>query len=763
MTISYMYELKTLQNLDEYFTNLSERREKGVYFYRISQYNDTIKNFLTQYYEAARLSGVIIEGKLQNPDEKNLEYYSEMMGMSFQMSVGFISNSLKKWLPRMDEIQRTNISNAFYDTLSGMRQEGKNDNMLKNAYIKFMCWMYYRFERIAHQLGNNQLPKILYDGEISYYELKMFSVLQAAGCDILLLECRGDENYRKVDAESKYSKLYSVSGGMAFPEGYGISSIRKEMEMQMKLSRLYGTLPHLSNCTNAWVQGRIFDDILTSTQTRGEDPRFFYNCFFRMSGVEDKLTYVNDLYQFQLKLEENKRQFVIIEQTMEPPTMNEISAIHRGNYPDIEHMLMDLCRNIQYAANIELQRLMIKSFLDVMLEENKTEANNVNKLMNKAVYLLCWLKRYQSKLFNNWKMPEIGCFIYLGGCKNKNEALFLKFLSKLPVDVLILVPNLNIQCVLQDQFLFEKEYSNSLALDKFPTQTSDIQMGTAAYHAERELDQLMYQDSGMYREYQYSKAVAVTLRTMYEEIAILWDQELKYRPNFSTVGDVVNMPVIFAKVSGVKDNDTSAYWQGIKSLLTPDTLLFKNQPIYNPNTENRIKLHATEFFRNGKVQKNKIKEHPTYQFGFLREEVQDYILDKLQLLIDQKTIKGTFENGMEYTIISIILNLNMDIIRIIQKFDYTKKNPKLVVINTTESMMSLEDSIIVAFLNLIGFDLLFFIPTGYQNIEKYFSGKLMEEHQIGTYMYDLVVPNHMVVGSVETRRSWRDKIFKRGG
>ncbi len=756
-----MYELKTLQNLNEYFTNLNDRREKGVYFYRLNQYNDSIKSFMAQYYDAARLSGVVIEGKLQNPDEKNLNYYSEIMGMSFQMSVGFIANALKKWLPRMDELQRNNISIAIYDTLDGMRKEGKNDNILKNAYIKFMCWMYYRFERIAHQLGNNQLPKILYDGNITYYELKMLSILKSAGCDILLLECHGDDDYQKLDAQSKQSKLFAVSGGSNFPQGYGVTWIRKDIENQMKVNRLYGELPKVMNCTNAWVKGNIFEDILTSIQTRGDDPKLFYNCYFRMCGVEDKLTYVNELYQLQLKLTEAKRQVVIVENEIDIPTMEEISEIRRGNYPDAEQMLLDLSRNIQYISNNELQRLMVKAFLDVMLEEKKKEGNNLNKLTNKAVYLLCWLKRYQGRLFTNWKMPDIACFIYLGGTQDNNEILFIKLLSKLPVDILILVPNLNTQCQLLDSFIFEKKYSNSLVVDKFPTATSDIQMGTAAYHAERELDTLMYQDSGIYREYQYSKGVAVNLRTMYEEIALLWDQELKYRPNFSTVGDVVTMPVIYAKISGVKNNDIPAYWQSIKNLLTVDTLVYKNSPIYQNDAENKIKPYATEFYRNGIIQKNKVKSHSAYQFGYLREEVQDYILDKLQLLIEQKTIKGTFENGMEYTIISTILNLNKDIIRLIQKFDFTKKNPKVVVINTTEKIMSLEDSIVIAFLNLVGFDIMMFIPTGYQNIEKFFNLKLMEEHQIGTYVYDLVVPN-IGAATIETRQSWRNKLFRRG-
>ena len=76
-------------------------------------------------------------------------------------------------------------------------------------------------------------------------------------------------------------------------------------------------------------------------------------------------------------------------------------------------------------------------------------------------------------------------------------------------------------------------------------------------------------------------------------------------------------------------------------------------------------------------------------------------------------------------------------------------------------MISLEDSILSAFLNLIGFDILFFIPTGYQSVEKYFAGNLMEEHQIGEYKYDMQVPDLNSISTNDTRSSWR-RFFKRG-
>lgn len=756
-----MFEHKTLTNLDEYFIALNSRQDKSVFFYRINGYNDTIKTFIQKYYETARTSGIIIEGKIPNPDEKNLNYYQEIMGMSFQFSMEFISTALKKWLPRMNDYQRNNVAASIYDTLDIMKKEGKNENILKNAYIKFMCWLYYKFERIVNHLGEEKIPKILYEGVISNYELKIFDILSKSGCDIVILQYKGEESYLKLDADSKVSSEYKLNTLTAFPDYFNIKWMRNEMEKQLNIQKLYGKRSSMVSSTNTWIKNKGFVDILQPIRTRGDEQNTFYNCFIRINGAEDKRIYLNELYQFQLEIKNSKRNLLIIEKNISQPTMEEINDIHRKNYNTLENMIMDLSKNIVYTANIELERLMKQGFIDIIMEESKAPDMNLNRLSNKAVYLLSWLKRYQTILFLNWKMTDISCFIYLGGCKNENEALFVRLLSKLPIDVLILNSNLNQVCCLKDDFLCEINYTDSVSVEKYPTENTNVRIGTVAYHAEQDLDTMMYQDSGIYRNRQYSKALAVTLQTMYEEIAILWNQELKYRPSFSVMNSTVNVPVIFAKISGVKSKDMKQYWLFIKSLIVEETFVIKNVPFIESTDSNPVKKYATDFYKNGRLMKEKIKEHSCYQYGFLREEIQDHILDKLQLLIEQQNIRGTFENGTEYTIISTVLNLNKDIIRMIQKFDFTKKNPKLIYINTTEKFISLEDSIITAFLNLVGFDVVFFVPTGYQSVEKYFKKLVMEEHQIGDYVYDLHTPDFNSISS-GTRLSWREKIFKRG-
>ena len=361
-------------------------------------------------------------------------------------------------------------------------------------------------------------------------------------------------------------------------------------------------------------------------------------------------------------------------------------------------------------------------------------------------------------------MPDVGCFIKMGGCKNENEALFVQVLARLPVDVLLLVPDKNMTCSLQDSLLYEVNYDESLPMTEFPESRSAQTVGTVAYHAERELDTIMYQDSGIYRNRQYGQANSVILKTMYEEVEQLWTTELKYRPNFSTEGGEVAIPVICAKICGVKNNDLAAYWSSVKRLFTPDTLLINRLPCIQPGSPNPVVGIAGQFIRNGQIDKEAIKRHSCYQYGVLRDEIQEHILDKMQMLISGRYIQGTFESFSENLIIATILNLDKNLVRMIQKFDFTKVNPKVVCLSLNEQSMSMEDTILFTFLVLVGFDLAIFVPTGYQTVERFFNpGKIIfQDHQIGDYMYDLRIPNFHKISDKQSHPSWRDKFFKRG-
>lgn len=736
-----MFQLGRIEKLHDYFSACSRRREQAVFFYRVAGYSGEVAAFLTQYDQAARTNGVVIEGRIPNPDPKQLDYLAEMMGSDFQLDAGFLTQKLTRWLPRLTGAQREAVVTAMTATLQDLQAHGKNENMLRNAYIKYMCWLYYKFERILGRLGGDELPKILYDGTVSSYELQLLVILARAGADIVLLERAGDAGYLRCDPTSQYAQLYQAPGLTPFPADFSLCQLREQGRQQAERQKLYGAPAGIAPCTNAWMKTPDGKEILTAVRARGDDPKLFYNAFVVQYGVEDKLLFPSDMVAFYQQLKREGRKVCLENGRLPPPTPEEIAAVRRRNHQTAEQLAADLAANLQYPNNQQLQTLMRQAFLDVVLEEDKAVGGNLNRLLNKAVYLVAWMKRYQKDLFQNWQAPEVGVFILFGACSGDNEALFLRLLAKLPVDVLVLLPDLNAPCVLKDPALLDLHKEHSLPMTDFPVEPSQMRVRTAAYQAEREMDSILYQNTGLYRAKQHQKAETVTLQTMYEEIGLLWDQELKYRPGFAAEGDTVTVPVLLEKICGIKDGPILPYWLEIKKLVTPETTLVTKLPWQTGLEANPMKPYATQFLRQGRLQREKIKQHKDYPYGILRPEIQDYLLDKLQVLLDEKLIAGTYQNGTEYTIVSTILGLPKDLLRRIQNFDFTKKNPKLIIISTTEETLSLEDSILVAFLNLVGFDILFFVPTGYQSIEKYFQKPFANEHQLGPYRYDLQVPD----------------------
>ncbi len=762
-----MFQTSKIQELNDYFLPLSQRREKSAFSYRINGEDEAVIHFLRAYFQKTRQNGVTIEGRLQNPTEANLQYYDEMIGIDFRLEAEFITQQLKKWLPRMNEAKRSVLTETMLSLLQEMLAAGKNENILKNAYTKYMCWLYYKFEQILSKVGNDDVPKILFVGEVNQHELNLFYLMAVCGADVVLLQTKGEGKYATYDRNNQKTALYEIAGLQPFAQDFSFETIKTQVTEAVKMEGLKKETSKYKKNTNQWIKTDILETVLMTKTERGNTENVYDNCFMKMIGVENKAIYHNALYQFMQKLNEKKRAYMLFESGIALPDTVEINAIKRGNYKDVLQMIHDITNNILYPKNLELQKLVRQEFIELMIDESKKEGVSLNKLMNTAVYLICWFHRYQERLFADWKIEKTPSLcIFFGGYHHKLEPLFLVWLSKLPVDVLILCPNGISDIVANEPLIFEQTHEYRMDLQEFPKEETTTMMGTTAFHAEQELNEMMYSgDSGMYRNYQFEKASTVTLQTMYEEIAILWSQDGKFRPNFSSIDNKITLPVIFAKVCGVKNGNTKQYWSEVKKLVTSDTYVIPRVPFYIPDPLRPMTADVHSFLYNGKLVRDRITSHKNYQYGHLRDEMQTYIFDKIQLLIDRKSIRGTGENGRngtEYTILSTLLTLNIHLVRLLQKFDFTKAIPKVLCIDTTESQFSLEDSIVLAFLNLVGFDVLIFTPTGYQNIEKHYVKPIMKEHQIGEYMYELTVPKLESATSVQGKSSWKDLLFGKG-
>lgn len=737
-----MLELHRTDDPEELFLGLDKRRERCACFYRITGFNDNIERFITRYHSAARAKGAVIGEKISNPDESQITYFADMAGQEFHLDKFFIGKTLGRWLPQMNNSQCTMAANAVYNALERFKAMGKNEAMVRNFYIRLMCWLYYKFSTVVIHFGENDAPKIIAGGKLGRHELLLLKLFHECGCDVVLLQNLGEEDYNSFDPRSELSKKLYLPDMQPFPQGFDLAKAEKAEEERRRRAQMYGGEPLLSAATNMWMAGKdIIEELKTPPASRGNNSSMYYNSFCKLSGVPDKLTYKNDLYRFYTEIKNSGRKYLIVENKIPTPANEELGSIDRTGFNTKEQLIAAMLRCVKMPPDEELKKLVAKAYIDVMLEESAKPDMTSQRLTTMTVCVSCWLNRYLPRLFSGWGMPMIPLFVMLGGCSTSHEAAFLKVMSRLPCDVLILVPNLNAKCVLEDARLFELKYPDSLNVTEYPTEMAGIQLGTAAYHAERELDQTLYNDgTGLFRDYQYAKANSVILKTMYEEIDMLWRQETKFRPNFSVFDDTVNIPVIFAKVSGVKDSQPSKYWKNVQNMLTENTLVIGSVPYLSPNDNNPMRYNSGALLRGGKLNREAVLARREYPYRYLRQETQNFIFDKIDLLINSRLINGTFQNGTEYLIASTLLFMPPAVLRLIQGFDFTKVNPKIIYINTGERPISLEDAILMAFLNMAGFDVLFLVPTGYRTVEGFFSKDILDEHKIGEYMYDLQAP-----------------------
>jgi hypothetical protein len=91
--------------------------------------------------------------------------------------------------------------------------------------------------------------------------------------------------------------------------------------------------------------------------------------------------------------------------------------------------------------------MMQRAFIQVMRHAADAQPNP-NRLLVSAVVLLCRIRRWHGALFRGWKPGDMPVFILLGGCADADDALYVRWLARVPADVLLPVPNLEKPCAL---------------------------------------------------------------------------------------------------------------------------------------------------------------------------------------------------------------------------------------------------------------------------------------------------------------------------
>lgn len=695
--------------------------------------SDNFRGFLIDQYVGVQKNGLFFKEKLPAATTDDISKAAQYTAASFD-SAADIKKALDMWLSAENiPADGAAIAEVMAQAVADC---GVNK---KNTYFVMLCWL-------MKYLGKRP-NAVLFVGSATLKELYFLYMLHAAGVRVTLVSYGLDKDFEKLPYKSK---IYIKDGKQKAPIQIDFEKI--DLSKEAKLSEMRAAASHVSGLVkriNTSAAG-IFEDVIKDRKSRviqsggvytddGEIPVY---CA-ALVGYEDETVYTNMLVKFKESFAGLKKQLIFIEKTLENPNAEEVRALGTVPRTSTADMIDALAMLIDLKGDKTRTALAQKALRELLSELN---TGNQTVVFNYGNKFITWLYRCTQARKYSVQYEDIPVVLYYGDI-SQSEVYFLNFIMQCGFDVVYISPNkINLKTVVDKNLnglmqIFELPQTKESGT--YPTKAIKTKVATVAYNAERDLDTMLYGgDTGIYRSFQFPNSQSVTLKTTFEEISILWKQEARFRTGFTTSGNLVSVPNIFAKISGVEDGNMNAYWDDVRDMLTPETILIIKKPNPAENASEDLSAYR-QFYRNGEIDTEKLKASTMNKYSYLPDRIQDMLFYKLQETVSSNFIKLQGDELM-CSVLHFGMNLGKDFLQLVQRFDFTKTIPKLIYIDTVEDTFTLSECIQTVMCNLIGFDVLIYTPTGYKNIETFVSVDAFEEHIMNQFVYQTEVPKFKI-------------------
>lgn len=688
-----------------------------------------------------------------------------------------------------DSLINSSIENSFSFTLNIYLTTEQNVNLtkIKNFSLKLLTWIYSYipnlFKNVNYKNSNKEIynPKIIYYGNIKKHEIYFLIFLSKLGCDVLYINPNSDSEFSKFthsNSLSKLNKLPKVGEIKKFtPVKTSTPNVTKIKTVTPKVQN---TSMNLQNLSLLNTQSAIsisyknsndpLNDIVNPLTKRsgflGLPLPLIPTYFYRYIGIKENVDkYRNELYKFNKRLENLGSLYIKFNGNI--PLVSNPSLINRTQNiwnklskfdADKKELLISLLIEADGFPKFNedlLDSAVLKGFstiIDIFLNIEKNI--NSSKIKNFSLKILTWIHEFVPKLMRNFdyeKKTNTEIFnpkiLFYGNIK-KHEILFLIFLSRLGCDILY-VNSHNDEGFLkiEDSNIYSKsiEFAHREAIQEFPKEEILIREETTAFKASREIETIIHNETdGVYKPWQFEnyRTHPKTLKTTFDELKILWNEPARMRSGFKIENKTVYIPNLFAKINGVH-NDLNTYWNEIKDFKSSETTLFISKIPFTEVSFRQSDLYTSANLINkeGLIDKNALLSNNIYKFTYLKTPLQDTIIEKINHLLKLSMLKKSIDKEFRLKILKTILSIDKEILKLIQRFDYPAQIPKLVIYDNDENLFNDEDSIIISFLNLMGFDILILTPTGYNNIEQKIKEKFYDIHKLESVKFDLDLPN----------------------
>ena len=647
---------------------------------------------IKQFYSEADLR---LTAKFKLPNFADGQEYNE----SVKNIAKFDAESISKHLMNYAYISKEVAEALASDMEAELKILLPSENAIRSAYAKIAFWVKTEFNSVL----NDRTSTIYAELTPNKYELYMLYLASKLSNNIVIVDRKLDKKQYKLYNNFQFNEYAEIEGLSL--ENY-VETAKSNLDIDSVCKKMSGK------------EVRSGEKIL-------------------VLGVGEQ----NKVYNKLAELDENTPDNVMLLRLgVAKASTSEIAKVHRPEATSIKQ-LVNMIGQHMFAGLAEKEKAV------AFIKAQVSTETNVSVAISRLTSFICISNRYRM---------DFDTMIVFGDI-HKSTKWYMDFLGYIGKQVIVVDFSGKSAEKVDNTW-------NTIVIGEFregiqyPTK---VKADTVAYKASKEIDKLLYSGDtpGLYRANQFSKCEAVNLKTTFEELKILWNVENTARPFFSNTEDTVKLPVIYSKLFGVCDKYTEELGEFVAEHtiicynsmdimnLICNNIMVKDYSLYSCGQRLAVRLAD-----NKELNIQNIVSCQMYPYSHLTDKVQHTIMTGLRQLVQEMTL-GQDKNitKMIDSIVEVGLNLSPRVYQEMQWHDFTKHNPKLIVMLPTETSIDIKVEILIKLLHLCGWDIIIVIPTGYNLIQD----TNIQSHTIGEFKFDCSI-NH-----IERVQKQKQSLFSR--
>lgn len=706
---------------------------------RIEETSDLLKTY------SSKCTEVFYQKGIEKPTYDEVQLINSVIRFTKSFNLNDITHDVDMIFGSLSSEHKRLLVETLFTVFNECISNRLSKSMISNGYIRCLNTLNKRLSKVTYNLSGDN--RILFVGKPDKYDILAFTVLGLCGCDVVIC----DLDYGVTSECMCVNRFVLLTGQFTNINLDFLKFVDKGI-----IDSDIGTV-----IPNDWVNFndyKTLEDALKLTGFKVSDR--YENSKWKvlhleLQGVSDSVSYNQILDNFMVNLKASNRPFVLFDGDIPKSTYDDVDEYKKLKEKDIFSIFSKypIFKNTGVVVKVG-------NAIESILKSHKF--SDERKKENYKDTLKIWLIKYLNMFYKGLSMDNLPLVISFNIDSDK-EKEFMLLLGCLPLDIISICPNYDTAYHTEG---IDKTYKCILigdvnkTIQKYPKNSGVGQVATMAYTAQQELNNVLYNDTSLFRIKQFRNVNPIVLKTTYDEVGIYWNEPAKFRPSFNSVGDLVTVPTIFVKVNGV--NDT--YLADVKKLLGRNTLLYQSFPIQlQPSIMDKmgdLRSYSKQLVFKDSIDFERLIKSPYYNYGVYSEETQQLIIDKVKKLVSMDWCNSNDKN-LVYDIIDTIFRLPTNVLQMIHNYDFTGEIPKVVIFNGGNQPCTLSDCIVLMFLKLIGFDIVIFAPTGYRVIEQYISSQWFNENTIGQYDFNMsnVNFNTISVGRENRKSGFFGKLF----